>query len=117
MISRLRLSHSEHLAVCTVTLVKDVGDEEQISAMLLGVRGIEDVRRWPPGVEGTGVLRWTRIAGAPSMWMPGVRGEKPLLVAILVPGVLGGMRSLGIEAVVGVVGRDMVDYFGWRLWW
>lgn len=73
--------------------MKEVGEDEHVSALLLGVRGIEAMRRWPPGVEGMGVRRCTRIVGA------------------LAPGVRGGARSLGPDVGVGVVARDMVEMF------
>lgn len=81
--------------MCTVTRVKEAGDDEQISALMPGVRGTEDMRLWwPPGVDGTGVLRWTRTM---------------VLDVALVLGVLGGAESLGPRG--GVVARSIVEIF------
>lgn len=114
MVSRLRRSHSEHLAVCTLIEVNDVGDEEHASprALLPGVRGIEAIRRWPPGVEGMGVRRCTRIVEPGVPGAPGVRAGGSRLGVMSAPGVLGGSRSLGPGSGSGVAVRDMVKYAG-----
>ena len=87
MTSMLRLSHSEHFAVCTLTTVKALGDEEHaVRGLVPGVLGTEVMRRCL-GVEGRGVLRWTSLA---------------VLVLVLALGVLGVIESLGPGVRVGV---------------
>lgn len=97
MTSMLRLSHSEHFAVCTLTTVKALGDEEHaVSGLVPGVLGTEAIWRCP-GVEGSGVLRWTNLVVLALVLAPGVPG----VVVLLGPGVRVGVG-------VGVVGRAMV---------
>ena len=97
MVSLLRKSHSEHLAVRTVTRMKAQGDGEHVNGPVPGVRETEDMRRWwLPGVEGMGVLRWTRMV--------------LLLLGVGLPsGVLGGAGPAGLGGGVGVVTRGMVE--------
>ena len=94
MVSMLRLSHSVHLAVCTVTLlyfdsstVQSVNDEPpgvrgaQVGKGLLESRGVlgRSVRSLRPGVEGAG-------AGAGE----GMSIEVESLALRPAPGVAGG---------------------------
>lgn len=94
MVSMLRLSHSVHLAVCTVTLlyfdsstVQSVNDEPpgvrgaQVGKGLLEARGVlgRSVRSLRPGVEGAG-------AGAGE----GMSIEVESLALRPAPGVAGG---------------------------
>lgn len=78
--------------MCTFTDVNEVGEDEQGSTLLPGVRGREVIRRCPRGVEGRGVLRWTRIVELGELGAPGVHGGRPLLSVMSAPGVLGGSR-------------------------
>ena len=101
MTSMLRLSHSEHFAVCTLTTVKALGDEEHaVSGLVPGVLGTELMRRCP-GVEGRGVLRWTNLAVLAQFLALGVLG----MIGSLGPGV---RVRVGVGVGVGVVERAMV---------
>ena len=93
--------------MCTLIDVNEEGDDEQGRTLLPGVRGREAMRRWPPGVEGMGGARCTRIDEPGVFAAPGTRGVRPLLGVMEAPGVLGGSRSLGPNRGSGVVGRDM----------
>lgn len=88
------------------------GDDEQGRTLQPGVRGKEAMRRRPPGVEGIGGARCTRIIELEILFAPGVRGVSPLLGVMEEPGMLGGSTSIGPGCGSGVVGRDMVgsDY-------
>lgn len=99
--------------MCTLIDVNEVGDDEQGSTLLPGVRGREAIRRRPHGVEGRGVLRWMRIVEPGVLGTPGALSGRPLLGVMSTPGVLGGSRlqglGLGLGLGSGVVGHDMVD--------
>lgn len=77
--------------------MKTAGDDEQIVVLVLGVRGIETLRLWPPGVDGASVLRWTRM----------VELDVALALALGVPNGAGSLGPLG----AGVVARSMVEVF------
>ena len=94
------MSHPEHFAVCTRTIVKAPGSTEHaVSGEVPGVRGmlLEGMCRCaPPGVEGIGVWRCTRMVAS------GVVG----LMVVLAPGVLGAAVA---GDGVGVVARAIVE--------
>ena len=100
MVSLLRMSHSEHLAVLAVTWLKALDIAEQVSEPAPGDSEFKETRvLLPPGVEGgMGVLRCTCVV---VFGVSGGRGGRALCVRSA--GVLD--RGLGD----GVDVRSMVE--------
>lgn len=114
MVPLLRESHSEHLAVLTVSLLNALTAEEQASVPVAGVWGTDGICRWLPGVEGMGVLRWTRGV-ALLVLVDKVRalGVADGAGVVGTAGVEGGPGVRGRRAGVGVVSRSMVESMQW----